>query len=201
MSQETLFGEDYTTGRGQVDALERYYTPDPLAAFVLGLLPWHSWQSVPVLEPHAGGGAFIRALLDPTGAAKLSPNELTATDLDPQCWSVQQKLASVADFLDRENAPTSVRGLPFRRVIGNPPYSAIREHVERGLEIADEVAFLMPIDRLESAARLPFWDRSPLRKVWLLAERVWPGSRAIGWFWFDREHTGDAAIEVVSWKS
>ena len=58
MTQATQGLEGFTSGRGQVDALERYYTPDDLAAFVVGLLP----PVATVLEPHAGGGAFLRAL-------------------------------------------------------------------------------------------------------------------------------------------
>jgi hypothetical protein len=174
---------DRTTGRGSVDHLERYYTPDDLAAFLVGLLPWDGVQSV--LEPHAGGGAFLRALRDLDGL------QVKANDTDPHSWAVQHGGATCCDLFSLHTKAD--------RVVGNPPFSNAEAHVERCLQLADEVAFLMPLDRLETAGRLAFWQRHPPRRIWVLAERVWSGSRACAFYWWTKTHT-HTQLDVISWK-
>ena len=180
---------------GTHDDLERVYTPDALARFCVGLLPWtkRSGLGFSVLEPHAGGGAFLRALLD-------RPENIDGRmliqggDIDPDCWAVRNGAAQF-DFLD----PWSVSGR-WNRVIGNPPFDAAEAHVDRGLEVADEVAFLLPLSRLDAAVRAPWWQSAPVRHEWRLDKRIWPGSRQIGFFWFDRNVAtpGRWTTEVVS---
>lgn len=186
MTQGALWPDrDRTRGRGAVDHLERYYTPPELAEFVLDLLPWDEIRSV--LEPHAGGGSFLRLLQRRAGVVWF------AYDADPSSWACVEDFARCCDFL-------TVQHCDVDRVVGNPPFSNAEQHAEHALELAPEVAFLMPLDRLESAGRLDFWRRCPPRKVWILSERVWAGSRAIAWFWWCRGWTGATELEVVSWK-
>ena len=187
MSQAPLWADlQRTTGRGSVDRLERYYTPDPLAQFCLGLLPWSGVRHV--LEPHAGGGAFVRA-------AAAYDVDVRALDLDQHSRAVKEYGAVCADFLADAPLPA------FDRVVGNPPFSNAEQHVQRALEIAPQVAFLMPLDRLESRSRYAFWQAAPLRHVWVLSERVWAGSRCIAWFWWDREWSGVPGLQVVSHRA
>lgn len=186
MSQLALgIADDRTTGRGSVDHLERYYTPDDLARFCVDLLPWDGVRNV--LEPHAGGGAFVRAL-EHRGVP------VFAMDVDAECWTLQERAATVGDFLT-SSAPL------VDRVVGNPPFSNAEQHVDRGLEFAREVAFLLPMSRLDSARRSHWWQAAPLRHVWLIAERIWPGSRQCGFFWFDRAHSGPPTFEIVRWRA
>jgi hypothetical protein len=200
--QESLWpDQERTTGRGSIDHLERYYTPDVLARFCLDLLPWTGIRRV--LEPHAGGGAFLRGFgWKQANDDALQHAQIEALDLDPRCWAIQQwgerRGGSIrrADFIHAD-----LDGESWDRVIGNPPFSNAELHVDRGLGVAREVAFLLPVSRFDAGERVPFYQRIPLRKVWKLGERVWPGSRQIGFFWFDREWPHPWwQTEVVSWK-
>lgn len=185
MTQASFWpGTDRTCGRGSIDHLERYYTPDDLAAFCLSLLPWDGIDAV--LELHAGGGAFIRA-----ADALPYPPRVIAIDADPNCWAVRHSRAAVGNAL--------THGFVGRidRVIGNPPFSNAEQHIDRALELAPEVAYLLPMSRLDSAQRSHWWQAAPLRHVWLIAERIWPGSRQCGFFWFDRGWTDYPTFSIV----
>lgn len=185
MTQVPIWPErDRTTGRGSVDHLERYYTPDQLAGFLLGLLPWRGIRTV--LEPHAGGGAFVRAL------KRIRRLDVAANDADPHSWAVQHGGATCSNIFSFS--------AEVDRVVGNPPFSNAEEHVTRCLDLADEVAFLMPLDRLETSGRLHFWQQNPAHRIWVLAERVWPGSRACAFFWWKKSSKRKTRIDVVSWR-
>lgn len=188
--QESLWPDlQRSTGKGSIDHLERYYTPDKLARFCLSLLPWEGIESV--LEPHGGGGAFVRRFECLKIGAKLH-----VMDVDATCWAHKKwkGQAVLGDFLTHPALPR------VDRVIGNPPFSSAEQHVERGLEVASEVCFLLPVSRFDAQERVPFYRDIPLRKVWKLGERVWPGSRQIAFFWFDVTwpHTWHQT-EIVLW--
>lgn len=181
MSQPALFPL-------RVVGREAVYTPDWLARAVVELLPWHGIETV--LEPHVGGGAFVRAI------EELEPGVFVRTmDADPGAprtysgaWPHQ-----VGDFL----TDVAYSGLIFDRVIGNPPFSDAEQHVLRALVLADEVAFLMPVSRMETPTRSAFYAEAPLRRLYLFSRRVWEGSRHIGLYWFDRGWRGDPELEFV----
>lgn len=173
--------------RKKKDPLERVYTPPALAEYCVGLLPWEGVHAV--LEPSAGAGAFLDAVEPLLGYAP------AAIDVDPEAPVVLDGRARVVDFL----MPGSVDA-GWDRVIGNPPFDDAEKHVTRALEVAREVAFLLPISRLDALERCAWWHAAPVRHVWLLAERVWPGSRQIGFFWFERGWRGPRTWDVVSWR-
>jgi hypothetical protein len=234
-----------------MDHLERYYTPDALARFCLDLLPWQI--GIRVLEPHAGGGAFLRGMGSISEIATLD-----ALDLDPKCWAHTvwaasgkasdseqggfshpspgpcrfqpwhdkelRRAAAVSNSSSTPLDPTErigswTRGViesrfnradflsfdledrVYDRVVGNPPFSNAEDHVARALQVADECCFLLPVSRLDAGERVSFYRDIPLRKVWNLGERVWPGSRQIGFFWFDKRWKKPWwQTEVISWK-
>ena len=90
---------------------------------------------------------------------------------------------------------------PYDRVIGNPPFSTAEAHVERALQVAAEVVYLLPVSRLETPSRQAYYASTPLRSVTLLGERVWPGSRQIGLFWWDCCHQGTPTLDFASWRT
>lgn len=180
-----------------------YYTPDDLAVALVDLLPIE--VGTPALEPHAGGGAFVRAL------NKESGSRIHAMDSDIQAegltW-VRRERAFVGDFLTDEppwQAP--------QWIVGNPPYGpdkGIAEaHIRRALNVVapgGSVAFLLRLAMLESAGRAALWRQYPCRKIWVLTERPsFTGSgtdaTAYGWFWWDLSYTGPTTLEVLSWRS
>ena len=172
--------------------LDAYYTPRELAGFLVGLLPITPGDLV--LEPSAGGGAFVAAAMQRT-------EEVVALDLNPAAPALAMVRSAVVDFL-------AVR--PRTRpqwVIGNPPYHSALEHVEHALSVTDHhVAFLLRLAFLESKKRATFWAENPCRKVWVLSERPSfseggrTDSTAYGFFWWDEDHEGPTELEVVGWK-
>lgn len=172
--------------------LDAYYTPDDLAEALVDVLPVYRCESAH--EPHAGGGAFVRALMR-------RGMWVYATDINPDAGGM--KLADMAvccDFLD--HTPRS----QVSWVVGNPPYSNAEAHVRHAIDITGRhVAFLLRLAFLESRKRVPFWREHPARKVWVLAERPsFTGgatdAAAYGWFWWDKQYTGPTELEVLSWR-
>lgn len=178
--------------------LDRYYTPDALAdALLARTLPL---APTTVLEPHGGGGAFIRA-------AKRLGHTVRAFDLDPG-----------ADLSAADAAMTGVDYLAVRHtwspewVIGNPPYKGWEQHAERAMQDAPNVAFLLRLAVLESKKRYAFWQAHPLARLLVLTERpaftgptgakggTTTDSCAYGWFIWQRGHTGPFSGEILSWR-
>lgn len=70
---------------------DAYYTPDALAARLVGLLDIAPGSTV--WEPHAGGGAFVRPLLARGAVVRVS-------DADPEAPALREFSGSVGSFLD-----------------------------------------------------------------------------------------------------
>jgi hypothetical protein len=175
---------------------DRYYTPELLARRIVAAI--HAIEPITgnVLEPHAGGGAFVRALLDLTRA------RVFVSDINPDAPA----LGSWGAWLvDHDRAPCGARvaqdfltaGPPRRDwIIGNPPYADAEAHVRHALTWSRHVVFLLRSAFSESAARIPFWTAHPCRHEWRLAQRPSftacgrTDSAAYSVFWWDREHTG-----------
>lgn len=191
--QPSLLAESYRDS-GKRDRLDRYYTPPALAETLVRLLP--IGEDDVVLEPSVGGGAFLRAVQGHRPRATL-----TAIDIDPNAAGLRLAERSwVGDFL-REDAAT--HGVDW--VIGNPPFGDALTHIERALDVARDVAFLLRLGILSSKARHPFWRTAPLRKVWVLSERPsftggGTDSYDYGFFWWDATWEKPAEIEVLSWR-
>lgn len=181
-----------------------YYTPPTVAAALVDTLYLRP-ESI-VLEPHVGGGAFVEALYDRSGAEALDLR-IDAMDIDPEAAGLKLvNGAIVGDFLTVD---------PPRRpdvVCGNCPYGPGRgtaeRHVRRALEVVKPggtVAFLLRMGFLESQERIPFWQEYPVRVVYVLSER--PGfegtttdSASYGWFIWERGYTGASELRWLSWK-
>lgn len=166
---------------------DAYFTDPILAEALVGLLDIRPGDEV--LEPHAGGGAFVDALL------RRTPAVVAADIAPPPCsgWYEQ-------DFLTL--LPTTT----FDWVVGNPPFKNFEAHVAQALTVAPRVAFLLRLAVLESAGRVGVWKVWPLRRVTVLAERPsFTGngksdSCAYGWFEWDRAWAGKPAEVVPCWS-
>ena len=165
------------------DALDRYYTPDEVAGKLVRELP----ISGRVLEPHVGGGAFLRAM--PSGV------EVTAGDIDPLAPGLTNaSRCYVGDFEAHRGS--------YDWVIGNPPYRHAEAHVRHALTLAPDVAFLLRLAFLESRRRRPFWDEHPPYHVWILSRRPsFTGgatdNSAYAWFWWSTRAPG--SLPTMSW--
>ena len=171
--------------------LDAYYTPRKLASFLVGLLPIQPHDLI--LEPSAGGGAFVAALVQKS-------SQVVAIDLNPDAPALEMVGSAVCDFL--EVLPPN----PPDWIIGNPPYFNALDHVKHAIDCSDRhVCFLLRLSFLESKRRVDFWKRNPCRKVFVLAERpsftgMGTDSSAYGFFWWDILHRGPTELEIVSWK-
>ena len=194
MSQQVLLPTaNMPTGTRR--ASDAYYTPDDLAEVLVGLLPIE--QEDGVLEPHCGGGSFVRALLRRTCS-------VSALDIDPTASGLRAPSVSVydCDFLAWGHDPLN---LPLW-IVGNPPFGDAELHVRHALGLTRRhVAFLLRLAFLESSERVAFWAEHPCRLVWVLSQRPsftggQTDSCAYGFFWWDSAHTGATSLEVVSWR-
>lgn len=142
--------------------LDQYFTRDDVARACVEVLPIRPGESV--LEPHAGGGAFLRALVA-TGA------DLYAYDRDlsqSARWGVQVSGTWEGDFLsDKLNAS----GYVFDWIVGNPPYNEAEAHIRKALQLAPNVAFLLRAGFLAPANRAALRAEFPLDEFHLLSPR------------------------------
>lgn len=187
-------------GRGGVRREnDAYYTADDVAEKCVKTLdpphaaPKGSW----VLEPHAGGGAFVRA------AYWAGAHKVTTIDIVPG-WDITADWLTVTREQLGEQLGEPPRGCPGPDVIlGNPPYRNAEAHVRHAMAIVrpgGTVAFLLRLGFLEGQKRRAFWDEFPPRMVYALSARpsftaggtdasaygwfVWGGGRAwprLGW--------------------
>ena len=142
--------------------LDAYYTPDALAVAIVRWLGVEPGEHV--YEPHAGGGAFVRALRD-AGAY------VRASDVDEEAAGLREAHAWwVRDFV----VDPPVFGLAPSMIVGNPPYAGAEQHVRRALaEVRPmgRVAFLLRIGFLASMARSALFRAHPVCRVGVVVPR------------------------------
>ena len=170
---------------------DAYFTPDAVAVACVGLLRFP--VGAVVWEPHAGGGAFVRALA--ARGARVAASDLTERPWPEATWTGQ------GDFLTIDTP-----GCPSPSwIVGNPPFRRFEDHLDHALASAYNVAFLLRVAAMETAARVPAWRRWPLRRVTVLAERPSfsvdgrTDTTAYGWFEFERGWKRPAVI-VPGWS-
>ena len=160
--------------KSERDALDRYYTPWPVARGVCE--EWrHAIDGRDVVDPFAGGGVWLRAALA-AGA-----RSARGVDLDPGAPAVLDGSAVLGDGLaDLEVA----RGV----VVTNPPFDIAQEAMEgivAGIEAGRLTAGIMlaRITTLEGQRRAPLWARWWPERIIVMARRIrWegPGGDALG---------------------
>jgi hypothetical protein len=171
-------------------AFDAYYTPPGLARALVALLPV---EGSVVWEPHAGGGSFVRALVQARAAVMASDVQATAQGLVEE---------GVAYAFDGDFLATSFLGteVVIDWIVGNPPYGQAEAHVRHALsEARVGVAFLLRLGFLESARREGFWKEHPPHKVVVVCRRpsfTGEGSdgASYGLYIWLRGVTGDPAI-------
>jgi len=177
---------------------DAYFTPSALAHALVGVLPLEAGDTA--LEPSAGGGAFVDAL--EAHGAVVEAVDIEPAPREPRLFGPPPASIVRGDFLAGWT-PDS----PPRWVIGNPPYREAEAFVRRSLDVTGRhVVFLLRLAFLEGALRAALWRETPLRKVWVLTERPsftggGTDSAAYGWFWWDREYSGEPSMGWLSWKT
>lgn len=144
--------------------LDQYFTRDDVARACVKMLPIQPGELV--LEPHAGGGAFTRALRAEHPEAIVFANDKDFGQVGS--WGVPPGHITRCDFLEMQSDPDSY---VYHWIVGNPPYNGAQAHVEKALELAPNVAFLLRVGFLGTAKRKAFHLAHPVSKVYLLGER------------------------------
>lgn len=174
--------------------LDAYYTSDADASACVATLG--NLRGLMVWEPHAGAGAFVRALV---GAGAV----VTASDIDPEAPGLDEPgcVTFAGNFLryhdeDTDNAP--------HWIVGNPPFNDAEAHVRHALSIARVgVGFLLRLAFLESVKRAPLWEEHPPSVVHVFTRRPSfmggaTDSAAYGFFVWHRGHRGRPALDWLS---
>lgn len=149
------------------DPLDRYYTPDEVAAAVV------RWLRIPphyaICEPSVGSGSWVRAL-----RAAGHTGRIIGCDIDPDAAGLQLvDEAHVGDWV--EVAPRVRADLH----LGNPPFRPLVAHVEASLAVCTRVVTLARPSILEGTQKRAPWlgRRRPVRE-WTFLERIGFGGPA-----------------------
>jgi predicted RNA methylase len=159
------------SGRGKRREGDEYLTPFNLASELTGLLAKEhgfDFGKSRVLEPSAGNGAFVSAVLEfwprSSGVVAVEKNEKFRTALESLNPS-QIVIGSYEDFEPERK---------FDLIIGNPPYSLAESHIRRMMgHVAPNgaVAILLRSAFLNSAKRAEFWSLYPPNWIYALVQR------------------------------
>lgn len=187
-----------TTGKG--DPLCRYYTPDALAEAICGIdavraiLDAAEVDVVRALDPHAGGGAFVRAL------TRRIPC-VTALDIDPAAPALGMDIdCACEDFLAHRGR--------YDLVVGNPPFADAEAHVRHALSLLSpggRLVFLLRLAFLAGQARADaLWASISPKEVHVLSKRpsfTGGGTDSADYavFVWEAGWTGETALRWLRW--
>lgn len=110
-------------------ATECHVTPPDIAARMVEYLG--SQGDFLTLEPSAGTGALVNALL----ASGHSPNELTMVERHVTLAGRLFELGPVINRCFLEYAEDAAGQVEFPRIIMNPPFKAVRKHIDAALSL------------------------------------------------------------------
>ncbi len=170
-----------------------YQTPSVAVRALLRVetLPKRVW------EPACGPGAIVRVL-------RRQGYDVVATDLHD--YDCEGQLDGV-DFLQ---APFVVDE-SIGAIVTNPPFMYANEFVIRALQLVPRVYMLLKLNFLEGEKRRPVLDVPAFAKCYVFRNRLpmmhregWEGPKAssaipYAWYVWNRDHTGPATIERISW--
>lgn len=151
-----------------------------------------------IWEPACGPGSIVREL-------KNAGHRVYATDLVDYEMSDQD--AARIDFLMEQQAP----GFHIGSIVTNPPYKLAGQFVRHALVMCPRVIMLLRLAFLESERRSAILDNGWLARVHVFRNRLprmhrdgYEGPKssssiAFAWFVWDREHSGPAQLNRISW--
>ncbi len=177
------------------DPVDFYPTPERCVKALVSLLqiePHHA-----VLEPSAGSGNFVRELRRVT-------NTLHAVEAYPRDEGVYSTC-------DRFTRTAFERHYPEERydwIVGNPPFSLAKEHVQQGLFLlkpGGRLAFLLRAGFAHTQGRWKLFNQFPPWREYALETRPdfmgngkSDGAEYVFYVW-ERGYTGRTIREYVSW--
>lgn len=164
---------------------DAYWTPLACARACVGVLEQTVLDHKAVLEPAVGGGAWARALR--TSGVQCDIHVIDIDPAAPGLTGPYHDYAHVADFMAEV-----FRGVDV--ILGNPPYSGdLLAWLDRSLQIAPVVGYLLRSTVLGSRERVAWWQQHPPAYVYTLVPRPkWEGPGA-------RETTDTTDSVFVLW--
>jgi hypothetical protein len=141
--------------------MDRYMTPRHIASSIV------RWMRIPpdwtVVEPGVGHGVWLDEL-----AVQGHTGHTIAWDIWPAAPGLAKaRKGHVGDF---RAAPVTHQ---CDLVLGNPPFKHALEFVERGLQWAPRVAFLLRGTFVEATEqRAPFWEEHSCTLEWTIGDRI-----------------------------
>jgi hypothetical protein len=156
---------------------DAYFTPQPLANAMTTSVSQHLCSDPKsVLEPSAGGGAFVNAALNvfPTLYVKAIDIKLTKQLARLDGWRMNQQTVTVErqSFEDYAREFHRSNEERYGLIIGNPPYKLAAEHVQMARGLGVHVAFLLRLSFLGSQTRAKTIFTEPgLRFIQPVAQR------------------------------
>lgn len=191
-----------STNRGaERVALDAYYTPDAVARACVATIA-ADVRLRKCWEPHAGGGAFVRALH--AADADVIASDIHLLDEEGRHRWPEAEWSAGVDFL--HTSETFRPGPRPHWIVGNPPFNEAEAHVRKALDTATiGVAFLLRLAFLESTKRLPFWRENPPAEVYVFARRPsFTGgatdSAAYGWFVWRKGWDREPVLRWLEWS-
>lgn len=176
---------------------DRYFTPDPLAlTLVRALAQDFQFQPATILEPSAGGGAFVRAVRRQWPGSFIRANDIQPSHI------AESDVNVCGDFVGLDGPGQDL-------IIGNPPFSHAEAHARHALSLRKRggvVAFLLRLAFAESKGRVPFWQEHRPARVYVLSERPsftggGTDSAAYGFFVWQEGWSGPTEMSWIhSWK-
>lgn len=116
----------------------KFYTPDEVADSLVSFC--NLFDGIRVLEPSAGDGALVRALLR---ARHGRPIHITAVEINPACERILRRIANkviIGDLLK-----TRFEGQQFDLVLANPPFG---NEIDIDAHLAKMMERLVPLGEL-----------------------------------------------------
>jgi hypothetical protein len=148
-----------------------------------------------IWEPCAGPGAIVR-VLRAQGHAVIASDLIDYGDLH-----------FVRDFLGEIGMPAGAEG-----ILTNPPFQLAEKFVAHALELCPKVVMLLRLAFLESERRRDILEDRGLARIHVFRKRLpmmhrasWEGRKAnsgmaFAWFCWERNHTGLATVNRISWE-
>jgi hypothetical protein len=173
--------------------LDLYETPAVAVRALLGVEKLPRW----IWEPAAGHGAIVRVL-------RSAGHEVLASDIAD--YNEPNHFAG-HDFLAESELPDGVQA-----IVTNPPFQWAEQFVAHALDLCPLVIMLLRLAFMESERRRNILEGRGLARIHCFRKRLpmmhraeWAGRKAnsgmaFAWFVWDRNHTGPATIDRISWE-
>lgn len=153
--------------------------------------------------------------------ALLRVERFEGPSLDPSCGegNIPKRLRAAglecdgSDIADRGFGTPGVDffalARPVANIVSNPPYGPLQKYIEHALSLTSgKVAVLARLAFLEGQRRRPFFEWTPLARVWVSTRRVSmpPGGTgieakggAIAYAWFVWDHAFRGSAPTIGW--